>query len=511
MSHTLANKYRPYNFTNLKGQEVLIKTVTNAIIKGTPFHAYLLTGIRGVGKTTSARIIARTLNCIDLVIEKETATPCGKCKSCIALSDDSHPDVIEIDAASKTGVSDIRELIDNAQYAPMFGKYKIYIVDEVHMLSNSAFNALLKILEEPPANVVFIFATTECRKIPLTIISRCQKFDLHRFSISALVCRLEEICKLEGIKYSPTGLEHIAKYSDGSMRDALSLLEAVASFKEENEVISEELVAKALGLPNIDYKYKLFDAILVSDVKQAIEILGKAYEVGCDILGIFEGLLSICNVASKVLAIKDYLQTFNMPASEKELVKAIADKSDIANLTTIWQVLFKGIQDLKQATCLFEAAEVLVIKLAYLVGLPSLDKIIHESKVVRGKAEVLSKPMDQIQLQLQFKDVVELFQQHNEMMLYYQLRSDVEVVDYSVGKMILNISSGLPDDFAVQLAKKLRAWTEIKWLVSVKEIGSVHNTLKTQEEARLKNGSGVIKDVLQSFPGAKIESIVDVK
>lgn len=511
MSRILANKYRPCNFNALKGQEVLVKTVTNAIIKGKPFHAYLLTGIRGVGKTTSARIIARTLNCIDLAIENDSVVPCGKCKSCLALCDDSHPDVIEIDAASKTGVSDIRELIDNAQYAPIFGKYKIYIVDEVHMLSNSAFNALLKILEEPPANVVFIFATTECRKIPVTVISRCQKFDLHRFAISSLVCHLEEICKLEGIKCSPLGLEHIAKYSDGSMRDALSLLEAVASFKEENEIISEELVAKALGLPNVDYKYKLFEAILVSDVKQAIEILGKAYEIGCDILGIFEGLLSICNAASKVLAIKDYLQVLNLPASEKELVKTIADKSDIAGLVTIWQALFRGIQDLKQATCLFEAAEVLVIKLAYLADLPSLDKVMHGPKANKDKAEAPSKSMDQIQPQLQFKDVVDLFQKHDEMMLYYQLRSDAEVVDYSTGKIVLNISSGLPDDFAVQVAKKLRAWTGIKWLVSVKEIGQVYNTLKDQEEARLKNGSGIIKEVLQSFPGAKIESIVDVK
>jgi DNA polymerase-3 subunit gamma/tau len=506
MFQTLATKYRPKSFSELKGQDVLVKTLRQAVRNGQPFNAYLLTGIRGVGKTTAARVLAKTLNCSAL--NKEKVTPCGQCESCLACEQTSHPDVIEIDAASKTGVNDIRELIESAQYIPLLGAYKIYIIDEVHMLSNSAFNALLKTLEEPPANVVFVFATTEFHKIPKTVVSRCQKFDLRMFNLRELVEHLTSVCELEGIKHEHDALAQVAKYSGGSMRDSLSLLETIATYNGGKGPVTTTLVREVLGLAEVDRKYKLFNAVLTGDVQHCVELVGEVYYSGCDLFHVFEDLLSICNVASKAIAIKDYLRTVDMQDLDKTYLQNIIKKTDVVSLTTIWQVLFKGIQDLKLATNILEAAEILLIKLAYLSRLPTPEEVIDG---IMSSADTFSKPLQQNKTIATFGEAVELFRKNGELILYHQMRTEVQALAYAHGTMELAVRGDLQADFAPTIAKKLEQWTQCKWTVVARATQVLDSSLKLQDEQHLKESGGMVKDVLASFPGTRIESVVSIE
>ncbi|MDA0902272.1 MAG: DNA polymerase III subunit gamma/tau [Proteobacteria bacterium] len=374
----LARKYRPSNFEELIGQEVLVETLTNAIANQKIAHAFILTGIRGIGKTTTARIIAKALNCLG---EDEKADiprkPCGKCSSCVAIANSRHQDVIEIDAASRTGVDDIREIIDSIGYAPATGRYKVYIIDEVHMLSNNAFNALLKTLEEPPAHTKFIFATTEIRKVPITVLSRCQRFDLRRLNSEELAQHLANVLQKEGFEAQEQALSLIADAAEGSVRDALSITDRALSHNNYQKSLSGAVVADIIGLNDKGKIIDLFELILQGNVDQALHSFNGFYENGTDPVTLLQDLLEINHKTTICKSVKDYKLT-NLSDEQQKKIVEIADKTSIANLARIWQMMLKGLNELSYNANQKSIFEMLLIRICHLSNLPSLEKIIAQ-------------------------------------------------------------------------------------------------------------------------------------
>ncbi len=504
----LARRYRPTCFSELKGQDAFVQVATNAIRQNKIAHAYLLTGIRGIGKTTIARIIAKTVNCTNLDLSSAKLDPCGKCDNCTAMQEQSHPDIIEIDAASKTGVNDIREVIEATKFKALLGRYKIYIIDEVHMLSNNAFNALLKTLEEPPEYLIFIFATTEFRKIPLTIISRCQKFDLHRFSIQDLTNHLEYICQKEKIKASNDALKLIAKFSEGSVRDSLSLLETVNIYRNNDVEITTELVADTLGLPDLVQNYKMLNFIINGNTDEAIKIARKMYHKGTEVSLILQELLHLCSKITKFIALNNFAEDSDLPDYEKTLLTNTANKIDIKNITTIWKMIFKGVEELKYYANALDLLEILIIRICHLSTLPPLED------VIKGFAQNLpnnnSSAIEKEEKFLHFKDIVALFRKNQEMVLHHYLIEEVRLVDYKPGKIQAQINDNLPENFTSMIISKLNEWTSIKWeFMVVRDDNAAFKTIKKQNEETVENHH-LVREILKSFPGAKIKNIVEV-
>ncbi|MDX2082504.1 MAG: DNA polymerase III subunit gamma/tau [Rickettsiales bacterium] len=370
----LARKYRPQNFDELIGQEVLVTTLSNAIKNNRLHHAYILTGIRGVGKTTTARIIAKTLNCLNRDLNSQIKA-CGVCANCLAISASKHQDVIEIDAASRTGVDDIREIIDSIAYAPVMATYKIYIIDEVHMLSNSAFNALLKTLEEPPAHVKFIFATTEIKKVPITILSRCQRFDLRRLDENEIVQHLKNILVKENINADEQALEVIAKISEGSVRDSLSLLDQALSSNNYQQFLSGDVVEKMLGLNDKSKIIELFTAILQGDFTAAFAKFSQFYSYSSDILQLLTDLMDIVSKTTCSKLVTNY-KAEGYSKFQQEKISEIAKKVSLNALTRIWQMLLKGNSEITYETSPKMAFEMLLVRICHLAALPNLSEIL---------------------------------------------------------------------------------------------------------------------------------------
>lgn len=379
VSHVLARKYRSQVFDDLIGQEALVRTITNAIASGRLAHAYMLTGIRGVGKTSSARIIAKGLNCIgEDGNGGMTPNPCGKCRHCIDIANDAHIDVIEIDAASNTGVDNVREIIEGAKYNPVSARFKIYIIDEVHMLSRQAFNALLKTLEEPPERIKFIFATTEIRKVPVTILSRCQRFDLRRVDEQTLTAHLAKITNLEGAKAEEEALHLLAKAGDGSVRDSLSLLDqAITQFDGDIHV---DQIRQMLGVADRTSLFDLYAAVMQGDIAKSLELLGTQYEFGADPLVIAQDMLELTHWLTRIKVVPDLLKDVTVPEAERVRGKEMADNLSMGALTAVWQMLLKGIIEVKQADYPLKALEMLIIRLAYAADLPTPAQIIEDIK-----------------------------------------------------------------------------------------------------------------------------------
>jgi len=372
----LARKHRPSKFSELVGQDVLVQTLSNAIKNNRIAHAFILTGIRGIGKTTTARLIAKSLNCIGKdAIARETTEPCCICKNCISIARSNHQDVIEIDAASRTGVEGIREIIENVNYAPVSSKYKIYIIDEVHMLSNSAFNALLKTLEEPPAHVKFIFATTEIRKVPITILSRCQRFDLRRLNTEEIIGNLQNILTKEGITAEEKALSLIANASEGSARDSLSLLDRAISHNEHGKTLSIDSIAKMLGIGEKNMVINLFEKILKGDIESVLETFNKFYENSIDISTLLQDLLDINHQITLAKTIKNYQKTSNLPEEQAIRILEIANNVSISSLTKIWQMLLKGINEINYSSNQKIAMEMLLIRVCHASTLPNINQI----------------------------------------------------------------------------------------------------------------------------------------
>ena len=368
----LSRKYRPKKLKEVVGQDFAVKALSNAFASDKIAHAFLFTGIRGVGKTTIARIIAMGLNC-----EKEkkpTANPCGICASCKAILQDRFEDVLEIDAASNTGVDDVREIISSLKYRPSKGNYKVFIIDEVHMLSNSAFNALLKTIEEPPSFVKFIFCTTEMKKIPITIISRCQKYSLSRVSLLSLCAYLEEIVELEKLDISKDALTIIARNSEGSIRDSLTILDqCVLTFNNKN--VNVEDVNQIIGLTSQSFLLELFLNIVNGDIVKAIKTLNDIYIKGANPKQLLEDLLNVTyNLIVSLGA------NANNEIYEKEKFELIIKKCDIPFLNQIWQMLLKGKEEINRVSHPMEALEVTIIRISYSCQLPSLQQVVENIK-----------------------------------------------------------------------------------------------------------------------------------
>ncbi len=369
----LARKYRPQNFDELVGQEVLVTTLSNAIKNNRLHHAYILTGIRGVGKTTTARIIAKTINCENAT----NAKACGECENCRLISASKHQDVIEIDAASRTGVDDIREIIDSIAYAPVLARHKIYIIDEVHMLSNNAFNALLKTLEEPPAHVKFIFATTEIRRVPVTILSRCQRFDLRRLDESEIATHLKNILEKENLSAQDLALTMIAKASEGSVRDSLSLLDQALANNNHQQNLSSELIEKMLGLNDKTKVLDLLGSLLSGNFAQSSQLFDQFYSHSSDVSQLLSDLLTTTHKITSVKLIEGYKLT-DYSQFQQEKIREIAQKIPLSSLVRIWQMLTKGVSEINFSSSSKMAFEMLMVRICHLAALPDLKQVLLE-------------------------------------------------------------------------------------------------------------------------------------
>ncbi|MDH3242212.1 MAG: DNA polymerase III subunit gamma/tau [Alphaproteobacteria bacterium] len=393
----LARKYRPQNFAEMIGQDALVRTLTNAIQSDRLAHAWLLTGVRGVGKTTAARIIALALNCIGPDgAGGPTAEPCGQCDNCRAIADGRHPDVLEMDAASRTGVDDVRELIEGVRYRPSSARYKVYIIDEVHMLSTNAFNALLKTLEEPPEHVKFIFATTEVRKVPVTVLSRCQRFDLRRVSEELLTKHFATIAEAEGAQVEPGALRLIARAADGSVRDGLSILDQALAGDGARGAITEDAVRAMLGLADRSQVFHLFEHVMRGDIAAALDRLSAQHDAGADAERVMGDLLDLTHWLTRVKITPAVADDPVVPEAERVLGRELAEGLSMAALARAWQMLLKGLNEVQHAPQPMQAAEMVLVRLAYGASLPSpadlIQRLESEAAAVPAPAAAAAAP-----------------------------------------------------------------------------------------------------------------------
>ncbi len=563
----LARKYRPTDFNTLIGQEALVRTLTNAIGSGRLAHAFMLTGVRGVGKTTTARIIARALNCIGPDGQGgETAEPCGVCENCTAIAEDRHVDVMEMDAASRTGVDDIREIIEGVRYKPVSARYKVYIIDEVHMLSKNAFNALLKTLEEPPEHVKFIFATTEIRKVPVTVLSRCQRFDLRRIDMDTLSAHFKGIVEKEGASVTDGALALIARAADGSVRDGLSLLDqAIAHTQGE---VGEDAVRDMLGLADRARTFDLLDAVMKGEVETALDQLSSQYNSGADPAQVLEDMLELVHWLTRIKVTPAAAEAPGVPEMERTRGADMAGALGMASLTRAWQMLLKGLSEVRGAPSALQAAEMILVRLMYGLELPSPADALKQFKdappqapgpqtpapgpgggapasgggavqatgapmqtppttthgptLSAGQAaqtQAETQPLSVSELELPdpqtFEQVVELSEKVGEMILHANLISNVHLVGFQPGKMEYHPTEHAPPDLAQRLTKMLGDHTARRWVVSVsREPGQP--TLKQQEDAHVAAEKAqaaqdpLVQAVLDAFPGAEIASVKDI-
>lgn len=533
----LARAYRPQSFDEMVGQDVLVRTLTNAIESGRLPHAYVLTGIRGVGKTTTARLLAKALNCVGEDGKGgPTTSPCGKCENCVAITHDNHVDVLEMDAASRTGVDDIRELIDGVQYKATQSRFKIYIIDEVHMLSKNAFNALLKTLEEPPAHVKFIFATTEIRKVPVTILSRCQRFDLRRVDQETLEKHFLNVARKEKVEIAQEALSLIARAADGSVRDGMSLLEQALTINGAGE-ITGEVVRSMLGLVDRTVLFDLFDYLMQGDVPKSLEILHQMHRDGAEIKSVLTDLLDLVHWMS-VLATAPGRE--NDLAYSKECVargREMAQKLSVPVFTRTWQILLKGLEEISVAHTPLAGAEMVLLRLCYAARMPTPDQLISCLKEENGvpAKPVASMPVADVEKDIQvqntivdekkgggsetgnakpetFEDVVDLCMAKGEVLLHAALKSDVHLVSFAPKEIKLRLAKEASGDLPKKLSTHLSEWTGEKWIVA-KSSEKGASTLFEQEEEQQKQDKEnaaqdpSIKAVLEAFPDAQIKEV----
>ena len=396
----LARKYRPTTFDDMIGQEALVRILRNAFATGRVAHAFMLTGVRGVGKTTTARIIARALNCVGPDGKGgPTADPCGVCPNCVAILADRHPDVVEMDAASRTGVDDVREIIEATRFRPMQARTKVFIVDEVHMLSRNAFNALLKTLEEPPPHVKFVFATTELRKVPVTVLSRCQRFDLRRVSVAELAAHFGRIAEREGVPIAREALEMVARAADGSVRDGLSLLdqaiaqgvvEPAAETGGEAGTITAAAVADMLGLADRAVVFDLFEAVMAGKPADALAVTARAHECGADLGLLLGDLLELTHTLTRLRTVPALRDSPELPEAERTRGAALADTLSIPVLGRAWQMLLKGVAEVEAAPDRRAAAEMVLIRLCYVADMPTPGDLVR--RLGNGAAQAGAMP-----------------------------------------------------------------------------------------------------------------------
>jgi DNA polymerase-3 subunit gamma/tau len=533
----LARKYRPVDFTTLVGQEAMVRTLRNAIASGRIAHAFMLTGVRGVGKTTTARIIARALNCVGADGKGgPTVDPCGVCEHCTAITEDRDVDVIEMDAASRTGVADARELIEGVRYRPVSARYKVYIIDEVHMLSTAAFNALLKTLEEPPPHVKFLFATTEIRKVPVTVLSRCQRFDLKRVPMEALIGHFGHIAEAEKVEISPEALALLARAADGSVRDGLSMLDQAIA--HGGGVVDAAQVRDMLGLADRSRVLELFEKTMHGDAPAMIAALGEMHDSGADPVVILQDLLEITQWVTRLKVAPE--AGANTADSERAQGVAMAQKLTMAALTRAWTLLLKGLQETLTAPSPLRAAEMALIRLCYAADLPSPSdaiKALREgglpapatvASVPRGggggttarlagqaaavAAQPAPAPATSQPNPRNFTEVVALFEARREARLVHHLMHHVHEVRCEPGLIEFRPEPKAPPDLAPRLSDLLGQWTGRRWIASV----SSDTGKPTLMERKVAKGdalrsqaenNAIVQAILKTFPGAKIDAV----
>ena len=504
----LATKYRPKNFNELIGQDIMVQTITNSIKLEKLPNAFLLTGIRGVGKTTTARLIAKAINCKKKFILNKDNELCT-CKDCEEISGSRHLDVLEMDAASKTGIDDIRELIESSRYNPTSAKYKIFIIDEVHMLSKQAFNGLLKTLEEPPPYLKFIFATTEIKKIPFTIISRCQRFDLHRVSIKILFEYLKRIAKIENCKISDQALILISKAAEGSVRDSLSLLDrAIISQNFTKSEIDDRFVRKMLGIANRSKTLELIKFIFEGEKKSALNHLKEMIDEGLDPTNFLNDFLETIYLLTRQKDLGEFDSDLSISEAELANIKDISEKINIKTLTLFWQFILKAIQELSVVSNQFLSLEMVIIRLIHLKDMPSLDEVINKvnqsqenlddtnmigssmqkedvsaekekniksdqlKNIVQTKTEPNIKNEDKENNETflsinNFEELIKIASKEREIELKFDLERNVNLVKFSQGKIDISFNENLGKDFIRNLTDKLLLWTGKRWIISL--------------------------------------------
>lgn len=530
----LARKYRPQTFEDLLGQDALVQTLTNAIQNNRLHHAYILTGIRGVGKTTTARLIARAINCTGPDGKGgPTIHPCGECENCKAIAADRHIDVIELDAASKTGVDDMREILDGVRYKPTMARYKVYIIDEVHMLSKSAFNALLKTLEEPPAHVMFIFATTEIRKVPVTILSRCQRFDLQRISIETLVKLFHKVLAAENIEAEDEALHMVARAADGSARDGLSMLDQAIVLG--NGKIGNATVKNMLGLADRQQTFAMYEKLLEGNVAEVLQILHQLYSDGATPMLIIQDLVDITHLLAKVKIIPDYINDSSVGENDREMCKKL-NAAPISILSKIWQMLIKGISELQYANVQIDALEMILMRIAYSANMPTPADLLKELKKKSRVNNLANKPQIVLNSSIRItntdahiaseltedsegfelstpEELVNLLNAKRQMLLLYAVKNDMSFKEFTAGKMRIALSEKADKDLIANLRKFLAKETGVSWVIDI-DYEPLGETLAFKENKELerdkKNISEypLVKAILSEFSGAKIETVI---
>ena len=549
----LALKYRPQEFKDLVGQEVMAQTITNAIKIGKTPNAYLLTGIRGVGKTTTARLIAKALNCLKNS-DKETNCSSEKfCDSCVEIINSNHMDILEMDAASKTGIDDIRELIENAKYSPTSAKFKIFIIDEVHMLSKQAFNGLLKTLEEPPPRLKFILATTEIRKIPVTILSRCQRFDLKRVNLEKLFSHIKAIAKKENGSISDSALQLIARASEGSVRDAISLLDrALVSQSIHNKEIQDQDVRQMLGLADRSKLILLFKEILSGNQTEAVNHLQEMIDNGLDAKNFLNDILEMLYLFNRRINLGPIEKDLMISEPEIKLINEYSKNLDSQDIGLFWQLTIKTMDDLRIVGNENLTIEMYVMQLIHLKNIDQKQEVLSESysnrdylettkvskptnneqddKKIKGVYKNQLKSTDQIKTNLikspelnsesvssleikTFEDLIQIASKEKEVELKYDLERNVKLVSFAPGKLNIMFNEKLNKNFIKILTEKLLKWTGKRWIISLskqqgEETFYEKNISNKKEKLAKEVNSQVVKDFISAFPDAKL---VDIK
>jgi DNA polymerase-3 subunit gamma/tau len=540
----LARKYRPSTFAELIGQEAMVRTLSNAIATGRIAHAFILTGVRGVGKTTTARILARALNCVGPDgTGGATAEPCGQCAQCLAIAEDRHVDVMEMDAASRTGVDDIRDLTEGVRYRPVSGRYKVYIIDEVHMLSKNAFNALLKTLEEPPPDVKFVFATTEIHKVPVTVLSRCQRFSLRRVPVELLIRHYRRIAEAEAVEIDPAALALIGRAADGSVRDGLSLLDQAIALSGGR--VEEAAVRDMLGVADRGLVFDVLESLLRGDAPAALAQMDHLYQTGADPLMVLQDLLDFAHFLTRLKLAPEAGAGDSIAEGDRERALPLAEKLAMPVLARAWQMLLKGLEEVQVAPSPVQAAEMVLVRLAYVAELPAPAELVRSIaspslsepdrgngagaaaasnepvpvatpsvspshppgagssrpssalalRAASGLAELdptaqpvsaASAPEAAVELDpvpQSFVEVVALFDRRREALIRAHLWSDVHLVHFEPGRIEFRRGSGAPRDIANRVGELLTKWTGIRWLPTLSEAEG-EPTLREQEQRR---------------------------
>ena len=550
----LALKYRPQEFKDLIGQEVMAQTITNAIKLGKTPNAYLLTGIRGVGKTTTARLIAKALNCLKNLGKESSCSSEKFCNSCKEIINSNHMDILEMDAASKTGIDDIRELIENAKYSPTSAEFKIFIIDEVHMLSKQAFNGLLKTLEEPPPRLKFILATTEVRKIPVTILSRCQRFDLKRVNLEKLFLHLENIAKKESGSISKNALQLIARASEGSVRDAISLLDrALVSQSVNNKEIQDQDIRQMLGLADRSKLILLFKEILSGNQTEAINHLKEMINSGLDAKNFLNDILEILYLFNRRVNLGPIEKDLMISEPEIKLINEYSKNLDSQDLGLFWQLTIKTMEDLRIVGNENLTLEMYVMQLmhfksidkkqevpselysneesqdsknfltsnvnekddkktksAYKDQLKSIDQV--KTSIVKNP-ELKSKPSNILAIKT-FEDLIEAATKEKEVELKYDLERNVKLVSFVPGQINITFNEKLNKNFIKILTEKLLKWTSERWIISLskdqgEETVYERNLSNKKDKLDKEMGNQVVKDFLAVFPGSKLVDVTE--